>query len=111
MEMEPPNPAMQVALKKWGREGVFERHDRLEEMIGDTRFLVADHPTLADGVLIGVTRWLDFHQVADKARWPKAAELRGRIEADPAAVYATALENGEILPGNGASRGHVKLWT
>lgn len=109
MEMEPPNPAMQMALKEWGREGVIERHNRLEEMIGDTRFLVADHPTLADGILIGVARWLDFHQVADKARWPKLAELRGRIEADRAVVYATALENGEILPGNGASRGHVKL--
>lgn len=109
MEMEPPNPPMQSALEQWGRESVIERHDRLEEMIWDTRFLVADRPTLADGVLIGVARWLDFHQVADRARWPKLAALRGRIEADPAVIYATALEKGEMLQGDGACRGHVKL--
>lgn len=109
MEMQNADPALQSALKEWGSEGVIERHDRLEEMIGNTRFLIADNPTLADGILIGVARWLDFHQVADKTRWPKLAALRGRIEADPAVVYATSLENGEISPGNGACRGHVDL--
>ena len=95
MEMQPSVPAMQSTLKEWGRENVIERHDRLEEMIGDTKFLIADHPTLADGILIGVARWLDIHQVADRARWPKLAALRERIEADPAVIYAMALENGE----------------
>jgi glutathione S-transferase len=109
MEMQPPNPAMQSALKEWGSEGVIERHDRLEDMIGDTRFLIADHPTLADGILIGVARWLDFHQVAGKARWPKLAALRGRLEADPAVVYATALEDGQMPLGGGACGGHVEL--
>ncbi|AEQ53402.1 glutathione S-transferase [Pelagibacterium halotolerans B2] len=109
MEMQPPNPAMQSALKVWGGDGVIERHDRLEEMIGDTRFLVAEHPTLADGILIGVARWLDVHQVADKTRWPRLAALRGRLEADPAVLYATALENGEMSGGNGSCRGHVTL--
>lgn len=108
MEMQ-ANPAIQSALKEWGNEGVIKRHDRLEEMIGDTPFLVADHPTLADGILIGVARWLDFHQVVDKARWPKLAALRSRIEADPAVVYATSLEIGETSRGNGACRGHVDL--
>jgi glutathione S-transferase len=109
MEMQPPNPAMQSALREWGTEGVIERHDRLEEMIGSTRFLIADNPTLADGVLIGVARWLEFHQVADKGRWPKLAALRVRIESDPAVLYASSLESGQILPGNGACRGHVEL--
>lgn len=109
MEMQPPNPALQSALREWGSEGVIERHDRLEEMIGDTPFLVADHPTLADGLLIGIARWLDFHQVADKTRWPKLAALRGRIEANPAVIHATALEKGQMQPGNGACTGHVEL--
>ena len=109
MEMEPPNPAMQSALKLWGNESVVQRHDKLEAMIGDTKFLVADHPTLADGILIGVARWLDYHQVADGNRWPKLAALRRRIEADPAVVYATALEGGEMPAGNGACKGHVEL--
>ena len=109
MEMQPPNPTMQTALQEWGSQGVIERHDRLEEMIGNTRFLIGDYPTLADGILIGVARWLDFHQVADKSRWLKLAALRARIEAEPAVIYAMALENGEMQPGNGACRGHVEL--
>ncbi|WP_307375198.1 glutathione S-transferase family protein [Peteryoungia aggregata] len=109
MEMQPANPSMQSALTEWGREAVIERHDRLEEMIGDTPFLVGNHPMLADGILIGVARWLDFHRVADISRWPKLAALRSRIEADPAVIYAHALENGERSPGNGACLGHVTL--
>lgn len=109
MEMQPPNPSVQSALRQWGNESVIERHDRLEEMIGATRFLIADHPTLADGLLIGIARWLDFHEVADTTRWPKLADLRRRLEVDPAVIYATALENGEKLPGNGACRGHLEL--
>ncbi|MBK4215027.1 glutathione S-transferase family protein [Paracoccus caeni] len=109
MEMEPPNPALQSALREWGRDAVIERHDRLEEMIEGDSFLIVDHPTLADGLLIGIARWLDFHQVAPQAHWPKLAALRARIEADPAVIYATALENGENQPGNGACKGHLPL--
>ncbi|MEW9835230.1 glutathione S-transferase family protein [Mesorhizobium marinum] len=109
MEMEPPKPAMQAALREWGGQGVIERHDRLEEMIGETQFLIADRPSLADGVLVGVARWLDFHRVAEKARWPKLTALRNRLEADAAVIYASALESGDMQQGSGACRGHVEL--
>jgi len=78
-------------------------------MLGDTPFLVGGRPTLADGVLIGVSRWLEFHEVADVGRWPKLAALRRRIEADPAIAYAIAVENGERPAGAGACVGHVPL--
>ncbi len=109
MEMEPPNPPLQAALREWGREAVMERHDKLEAMIGDTPFLVGASPTLADGVLIGVARWLDVHEVDDAARWPRLQALRRRIEADPAVIFATAVENGERPTGSGACIGHVPL--
>ncbi|NJM83377.1 MAG: glutathione S-transferase family protein [Tabrizicola sp.] len=109
LEMEPPNPPIQTALRQWGREAVIERHDRLEEMIGNTRFLTAEHPTLADGLLIGIACWLDYHNVADPDRWPKLAAVRRRIEAEPAVAYAVALENGEMDTGSGACLGHVPL--
>jgi glutathione S-transferase len=107
--MEPPNPATQSVLREWGRTAVLERHARLEEMIGDGPFLLGDRPTLADALLIGVARWLDFHAVADKGRWPKLAALRERLEADPAVIYATALESGEVGQGTGACVGHEAL--
>lgn len=109
MEMTPPNPPLQSALREWGREGVLERYDKLEAMIGGGPYLVGQTPSLADGVLIGVARWLDFHAVADKARWPKLAALRERLEADPAVIYATALEEGETPQGSGACKGHLPL--
>ena len=109
MEMEPPNPPLQAAMRQWGKPAVIERHDKLEAMVGDSPYLVGDRPTLADGVLIGVARWLEFHEVDRPERWPKLAALRQRLQADPAVIYATAVEDGEQPSGSGACRGHVTL--
>ncbi|MHA7775365.1 glutathione S-transferase family protein [Roseibium sp. M-1] len=109
METEDPDPSMQTALTEFGRSWVIERHDRLEEMIGGGKFLVADRPTLADALLIGVARWLDVHGVASRDRWPKLSELRGNLEADTAVRYASALEEGGDDKGTGACKGHVTL--
>lgn len=109
MEMDPPEPAQQDALRRFGIEAVIERHDKLEAMLDNKPFLLGDHPTLADGVLVGVARWLDFHQVAAPERWPRLAKLRARIEADPAVRFALAVEGGERPAGSGASRGHILL--
>lgn len=109
MELPEPDPALEAMLRRVGAERVIERHDRLEEMIGDTPFLVGARPSLADGVLLGVARWLDFHKVAPATRWPKLKALRDRIEADPAARFALAIENGEAPEGSGALAGHVPL--
>lgn len=109
LEMNPPDPIMQDTLRKYGRESVIERHDQLEEMIGNTPFLIGDRPTLADAVLIGVARWLEFHEVAEPTRWPRLAELRQRLEAEPAVKFATAIELGENLKGSGALLGQRPL--
>jgi glutathione S-transferase len=109
LEMSEPEPEFQGALRRHGRQAVIERHDKLEAMIGDTPFLVGQKPTLADGVLIGVSRWLEFHEVAEVKRWPKLAALRARIEADPAIAYAVAIEDGKRPAGSGACVGHVPL--
>lgn len=109
LEMDPPDPDLQAALRRFGRRAVMERHDKLEAMIGDDPYLVGDRPTLADGVLIGVARWLEIHEVADVSRWPRLAALRRRLEADPAVQYALALEEGRATEGSGACLGHVPL--
>lgn len=103
LEMEPPN--LQSALRQYGTDAVIRRHDLLEEMIGVTPFAIGDSPGLADGILVGVARWLEIHDVADPGRWPKLAALRRRLEADPAVVYASGLERGEPAKGNGSCRG------
>lgn len=109
LEMAPGNAAMQDSLRQWGRDYVCKRHDQLEAMIGDTPFLVGDRPTLADGLLIGVARWLDFHEVADRERWPRLSALRRRLDADRGVEFATAVEDGQTPDGSGACRGHLAL--
>lgn len=109
LEMEKPDPQMQAVLRRFGNEAVIERHDKLEAMIGETPFLVGERPSLADGVLIGVARWLDFHKVAEPERWPRLLAVRRRIEADPAVQFALAIEDGQTPTGSGALLGQMPL--
>ena len=111
LEMDPPDPHQQASLRRFGREAVIERHDKLEAMLRNSphAFLAGERPTLADGLLIGVARWLDFHAVAEPGRGPRLAALRARLQADAAVQFALAIENGEQPRGTGACRGHVAL--
>jgi glutathione S-transferase len=64
---------------------------------------------LADAILIGVSRWLDFHEVARPDRWPRLESIRRRLEGDPAVQFALSIEGGESPEGTGACQGHVNL--
>lgn len=109
LEMAPPDPQLQSTLRRWAPDRVVERHDRLEEMVDDAPFLAGEAPTLADALFIGIARWLEFHEIGNRQRWPRLARIRDRLEGDPAVIYATALENGEMRSGTGASLGHLSL--
>lgn len=109
LEMAEPDPELQASLRQYGKQAVIERHDKLEAMLGTSSYFAGERPTLADGVLIGIARWLEFHEVAEPSRWPKLHALRQRIEADPAVQFGIAIENGETPPGSGALQGQVPL--
>jgi glutathione S-transferase len=109
LELEAPDPDYQAVLRRFGHAQVIERHDKLEQMVGDGPWLVGDKPSLADALLAGVARWLEYHQVADIARWPKLQAIRRRVEADPAVRFAVALEDGQTPAGSGALKGQVPL--
>lgn len=108
-EMDPPDPVQQTALRRFGRESAIERHDKLEAMMGEGSFLVGGRPTLADGLLIGVARWREFHEIADAGRWPRLRAWRERVEATPAVQFAMAIEEGKEPAGVGGFRGHTEL--
>lgn len=109
LELETPDPDYQAALRRYGREAVIERHDKLEAMAGEGSFLVGDRRTLADALLVGVARWLEYHEVAEIARWPRLAAIRRRLEADPAVVRAVALEEGRPAQESTLCLGHIEL--
>jgi len=95
LEMNPPDPAAQGALRAFGKRVVAKRHADLEAMIADTPFLMGEHPTLADAILVGVARWADFHVAVEMARYPKLAALGARLDADPAVRFVRSEEVGE----------------
>lgn len=109
MEMDEPQPERVAVLREFGRRAVTKRHEQLEAMIGDRPFLVGDRPTLADAMLSGVARWVEFHQVLDVRQYPRLHRLRQRIESDPAVVFAYAIEAGKSVAGVGAMRGQIRL--
>jgi glutathione S-transferase len=108
-ELENGDPAFLDALRRFGRDAVKERHERLEAMIPADGFLVGDRMTVADTTLIGVARWAEFHDAVDGSDYPRLAALRRRIEAEPAVKFAEAIESGERPTGSGALVGHVPL--
>jgi glutathione S-transferase len=101
--------AEKAVLRAFGAQLVRRRHDQLEQLLGDRAYAAGDKPTLADGVFIGVARWVEFHQLAEPGRWPRIERLRATLEADPAVRFATQIEAGEEAPGSGAFRGHINL--
>lgn len=109
LELETPDPDYQAALRRFGRDMVIQRHDKLEAMLDDGPWLVGRRRSLADALLAGVARWLEYHEVADIARWPRLQALRARVESDPAVHFARALEEGRPAEGSGALAGHVPL--
>lgn len=109
LELETPDPDYQAALRRFGRDMVIQRHDKLEAMLDDGPWLVGGRRSLADALLAGVARWLEYHEVADIARWPRLQAIRSRVESDPAVRFATALEEGRPAEGSGALVGHVPL--
>jgi glutathione S-transferase len=109
LEMSPSDPAFQEALRRFGRDGVAKRHRQLDEMIGDSKYMLGEKPTLADAVFVGVARWANFHQAVNPKRFPRIDALRQRLEADPAVRFAQAIEDGDTPTGSGALRGHVPL--
>lgn len=109
LETDDPDPAYKQALIKLGTAQVLERHDKLEAMIGNAAFLCGDRPTLADAVFIGVARWLDFHKVAPRERWPNIDRTRRRLEADPAVRAALAVEAGGTQAASATHKGDIAL--
>lgn len=109
LEMAEPDPQMQAVLRRYGNKAVIDRHDKLEAMLEDAPFLVGERPSLADGVLIGIARWLDYHKVAEPERWPHLLKVRQRIEAEPAVQFALAIEDGQTPAGTGALLGQIAL--
>ncbi|MDW6020381.1 glutathione S-transferase family protein [Mesorhizobium sp. BAC0120] len=109
LEIEDVSDEVRETLRTYGRAAVAKRHQQLEAMIDDNRYLLGDRPTLADAMFVGVARWADFHQAIDPADFPRLRALKERLEGDPAFGFAKSIEDGRPASGSGAMAGLVTL--
>jgi len=108
LEHEMPGDG-QAALKAYGRDSVAKAHAQLEAMLGDQPWLLGERRTLADAYFIGIARWTNYHDVIDRSDYPRLQRLFDRLEADPAVVFAHAIEAQASATSAGGFQGHVSL--
>lgn len=102
-------PAAKAVLRGYGAGKVAKAHDELETLLGDGPWLLGERKTLADAYFAAIARWTKYHDVIDRADYPGLQRLLETLEADPAVIFAHAIEAGEAPKGAGGFRGHVRL--
>ena len=101
-------PEKQV-LTGFGRALVRRAHEALAAMLGDQPWLLGEQRTLADAYFIGIARWNEYHQVVDRREYPALQRLYDKLEADPAVVFAHAIEAQRPAASAGGFAGEVSL--
>ena len=98
---------MQEMLRTLGRKQVAKAHAHLEAMLGDREWLAGDRRTIADAYLTGIARWAAYHDAVDQRGYPELYRLLQKLNADPAVVFANAIEAEKPAVTSGGFRGHI----
>jgi glutathione S-transferase len=98
-----------AALTEYGRGRVVRAHEELERMLGDKPWLLGEHRTLADAYFVGIARWTKYHEVVDRRDYPNLQRLYDKLQADPAVVFAHAIEQQQPARSSGGFLGEVAL--
>jgi glutathione S-transferase len=107
-KMDQSSPVPPV-LRDVGRETVAKAHAELESMLAHGEWIAGPRKTLADAYFIGVARWGKYHRVVTPGQYPKLDQLVERLEADPAVIFAHAIEDERPATSSGGFRGHITL--
>ncbi len=108
------NPPVQEMLRKLGGKNVAKAHADLETMMGDNEWLAGDSRTIADAYFTGIARWAPFlastgAKTVDQRDYPRLHRLIEKLEADPAVIFAHAIEDEKPATTSGGFLGHVTL--
>ena len=107
-EME-ENPPVQTMLRDAGRNLVAKAHAQLEAMLANQEWLVGNRRTVADAYFVGLARWANYHRAVNQRHYPRVLRLFEKLQADPAVVFAHAIEDERPATSAGGFRGHVTL--
>ena len=96
-------------LRDLGRESVGDAHAQAEVILGDNEWIAGPHRTLADAYFIGLARWGTYHRAVAPGTYPRLQRLIDKLEADPAVIFAHAIEEERPATSGGGFRGHISL--
>lgn len=103
------NSPVSGVLREVGRETVAKPHEQLESMLANREWLTGERKSLADAYFIGLARWGRYHRVVTPGQYPMLDRLIEKLEADPAVVFARAIEDQRPATSSGGFRGHIAL--
>lgn len=103
------NAPVQSMLRDLGRESVAKAHAQLESLLTQSDWIAGSKRTLADAYFIGLARWASYHRIEEPGAYPRLQRLIDRLEADPAVIFAHAIEEERPATSSGGFRGHVSL--
>ena len=97
-------------LRKLAREQAAKAYAHLEHILSDRAWLAGDVRTVADAYLTGVARWGEDLKLFDlKREYPRLHQHLQKLEADPAVLFAHAIEDERPATSSGGFRGHITL--
>lgn len=96
-------------LTEFGHAKVRKAHADLSALLGDKPWLLGEHRTLADAYFIGIARWNEYHQAVDRRDYPNLQRLYEKLEADPAVIFAHAVEDQRATVSAGGFAGEVSF--
>lgn len=97
-------------LRSMAREEAAGALRHVETMLAGREWLAGETRTVADAYLVGIARWATDLSLIDIAGdHPRLHRHLRKLEADPAVVFAHAIEDGRPATGSGRFIGHVGL--
>ncbi|PWK63524.1 glutathione S-transferase family protein [Aminobacter sp. AP02] len=97
-------------LRTMAREKAAKDYAYLQSLLDGSEWLVGDHKTVADAYFIGIARWGEDLGLFDLAKeFPRLHQHMAKLEADPAVIFAHAIEDEKPATSTGGFRGHAAL--
>lgn len=104
------DPPRQEALRDLGRPQVAKGCAHLDRLLAGCEWIDGgSKKTVADAYLAAVARWAEYHGVLRVEDYPHLAAHLAKLRADPAVVFADAIERQQTATSSGGFQGHVAL--
>lgn len=102
--------AAKATLRALAQKQVGDDLAKLDKLLAAQDWLAGDGRTIADAYFAGIARWAEDLEMFDlKAEYPNVHRHMQKLGADPAVIFAHAIEDGQPAVTSGGFLGHVTL--